>query len=409
MSKGCVKVGENKKIVLDTNIFMESIDVLKKLTESYKVVVPLITLEELDNLKDSHSDTRTHKARIAIKYLNNNYNDFIFDDKEYEGKPDNQIISVAEDHNCTLATNDICVKVKSKIKNIEVLSFLGNEQDYKGYRILYINTNEDEDNKLLAKIYQHPEDNILDLYINEYLIIKDESILLKDKNDYKTIDILRWDGEIYTKLKYPPKRLITPLNDLQACALDLLGNKDIPIRIIAGGFGSGKSLMATIMGVEAVERKGDYSKLVLVRNNDTQAGKEVGFLPGDMEDKTGLLFKSMYQHFPQKEYQAEKMKMEGKLECHIPYYMKGLSISGYMIFDESEDATLKDIKMVGSRLEKDSCINFCGDWKQTGGKYLSDNGMIQLIEQTKDEPLVGVVVLNEDVRSSASKIFADLV
>ena len=402
---------EKNKIVLDTNIFMESIDVLKKLTEEYQVVVPLITLEELDNLKDSKNDIRTHKARIAIKYLNNNYNEFIFDVEEYEGKPDNQIVAVAEYHNCAMATNDICVKVKCKIKDIEVLSFLGNEQDYKGYRILEIDTNENDDNELLAKIYQHPEENVLDLYVNEYLIIRDKAmpIFNDDEIAYKTIDMLRWDGNSYIKLKYPSKKIITPLNDLQACALDLLGNKDIPIRVIAGSFGSGKSMLTTVMGVNAVEEKGIYSKLVLVRNNDTQSGKEIGHLPGTIEDKTDLLFKTLTQHFPQKEYQAEKMKSEGRLEQHIPYFMKGLSISGYMIFDEAEDASLKDIRMIGSRLEEDSCVNFCGDWKQTGGKYLSDNGMIQLIEQTKEEPLVGVIILDEDVRSSASKVFANLI
>lgn len=405
---------DKQKIVVDTNIFMESIDVLKKLTEDYSVVVPLITLEELDNLKDSRNDSRTHKARIAIKYLNANYDDFIFDNKEYEGKPDNQIISVAEHYKSALATNDICVKVKSKIKNIEVLSFLGNEQEYKGYRMLEINTNENNDNELLARLYQYPCENILDLYINEYLIIKDKANPIFDedydcKMDYKTLDILRWDGQEYVKLKYPPKKVIIPLNDLQRCAVDLLGNKDIPIRVIAGTFGSGKTLLTTAMGVHAVEEKGHYSKLVLVRNNDAQSGKDVGALPGTLEDKTDILFKTITQHFPQGEYQAHKMMNEGRMECHIPYFMKGLSINGYMIVDEAEDLTLKDIKMVGSRIEKDGCINFAGDWKQTGGKYLSDNGMIQLIDQTKNNPLVGVIVLDEDVRSDASKVFADLI
>lgn len=407
-------MGEKKNIVIDTNIFMESIDVLKKLTEEYNAIVPMATLEELDNLKDSKSDMRKHKARIAIKYLNANYNDFIFDNKEYEGKPDNQIISVAEYYKCSMATNDICVKVKCKTKKIEVLSFIGNEQEYKGYRVLEINTGESEDNELLARLYQHNDENILDLHINEYLIIRDKANPVFDndydnKIAYKTIDIMRWDGNNYVKLKLPPKKVIAPLNDLQSCALDLLNNKDIKIRVLAGNFGSGKTLMATTMGVYTVEEKGYYSKLVLVRNNDTQSGKDVGYLPGDLNEKVGLLFQTMYQHFPQKEFHAEKMKSEGKLECHVPYFMKGLSISGYMIVDEAEDLTLKDIRMVGSRIEEESCINFCGDWKQTGGKYMSDNGMIQLIDQTKDNPLVGVVVLDRDVRSCASKVFADLV
>lgn len=408
-------MGDKENIVVDTNVFMESIDILKKIVEDYNVIVPMMVLEELDNLKDSHNDVRTHKARIAIKYINENFDKFIFDNKEYEGKPDNQIISVAEDYKCALASNDICVKVKCKTKGIEVLSFLGNEQDYKGYRILEIDTNKDEDNELLARLYQHPEENILDLLINEYLIIRDKANPIWDSDEfnykvgYKTIDIMRWDGNIYAKLKLPPKKIITPLNDLQICALDLLGNKDIPIRVIAGVFGSGKTMLTTAMGLYAVENKGWYPKLVLVRNNDTSDFKDVGALPGTLEDKTGLLFKTMTQHFPQGEYQAEKMLQEGRLECHIPYFMKGLSINGYIIVDESEDLTLKGIKMIGSRLEQDGCINFCGDWKQTSGKYLSDNGMVQLIEQAKGNPLFGTIVLDRDVRSEASKIFADLI
>lgn len=406
-------MGDKKKVVVDTNIFMESIDVVKNLLVEYEVIVPLITLEELDNLKDSYNDTRTHKARRAIKFINSNFDSFTFDNIEYEGKPDNQIIAVAEAYNCALATNDVCVKVKCRTRGIEVLSFLGNNQEYKGYRILEVDTNEDEDNELLASLYQHPEENILDLYINEYLIIRDKANPVFEgdydyKIGYKTIDTMKWDGKSLMQLKHPPKRVITPLNDLQSCALDLLGNKDIPIKIIAGVFGSGKTRLAASMGLYAVEEKGYFSKLVLVRNNDTQSGKDVGALPGSLEDKTGLLFKTITQHFSQGEYQAEKMKMEGKLECHIPYFMKGLSISGFMIFDEAEDATLKDIKMIGSRIEKDGCVCFVGDWKQTSGKYFSDNGLVQLIEQTKGNPLVGIIVLDEDVRSDASKIFADL-
>lgn len=407
-------MGEKRKVVVDTNIFMESIDVVKNLLEKYEVIIPLITLEELDNLKDSHNDTRTHKAIHAIKFINANFDSFTFDVNEYEGKPDNQIISVAEKYDCALATNDVCVKVKCRTRGIEVLSFLGNNQEYKGYRVLEIDTNENEDNELLASLYQHPEKNTLELLINQYLIIRDKANPIYEgdydyKIGYQTLDIMKWNGFNMVQLKHPPKRIIAPLNDLQRCALDLLGDKEIPIKIIAGVFGSGKTKLAATMGLYQVEEKGYYPKMVLVRNNDTNSGKDPGALPGTIEDKTNLLFKTITQHFPQGEYQVEKMKMEGKLECHIPYFMKGLSVSGFMIFDEAEDATLKDIKMIGSRIEKDGCVCFVGDWKQTGGKYFSDNGMVQLIDQTKGNPLVGTIVLDEDVRSDASKIFADLI
>ena len=406
-------MANKQNAVIDTNIFMESVDVLIKLIDEYNVIVPLVVLEELDNLKDSHNDIRTHKARHAIKFINTKFDNFTFDEVEREGKPDNQIIQSAVDNNAILVTNDVCVKVKCKSKNIETIGFIGNIQDFKGYTILELDTGDEEDNKILSKLYEKPEENTFGLHINEYIIIRDKANPIFDENNknigYKTMDIMRWNGVSYVKLTHPPKKVIKPLNDLQTCALDLLNNKDIPIKIIAGCHGSGKTLLATSIGLHMVEDKGNYSKLVLVRNNDMCDFKDIGALPGTLEDKTGLLFKTMTQHFPQGEYQAEKMEMEGKLEYHIPYYMKGLSISGFMIFDEAEDSSLKQIKQIGSRIEKDGCICVVGDWKQTSGKYLADNGMVQLIEQTKDESLVGVIVLDLDVRSEASRVFAELI
>ena len=391
---------------------MESIDVAKKLIDEYNVIIPTIVLEELDNLKDNKSDTRSQKARHAIKLINSEYDNVSFDIIERDGKPDNQIVQSAIDNHAILATNDICVKVKGLNSGLDVKTFIGNTQEYKGYTVLEIDTTNPEDNELMARIYGNEDGNILNLYINEYLIIRDTSNEELDEKvgefKPKTIDILKWNGSIYTRLVYPPKKVIKPLNDLQACALDLLFNKDIPIKIIAGLHGSGKTYLATTMGVHFVEEKGDYSKLILVRNTDTQdKDGAIGFLPGSLEDKTSLFFQTITQYLPMGEYQARRMESEGKLEYHIPYYMRGLSLSGFMIFDEAQQSTLSDIKKIGTRLE-DGCICLTGDWKQASGRHLRDNGMTQLIEQTKEEPLVGVIVLDLDVRSDASLVFANL-
>ena len=53
-------------------------------------------------------------------------------------------------------------------------------------------------------------------------------------------------------------------------------------------------------------------------------------------------------------------------------------------------------------------IVFTGDYKQAESKYKNDNGIVNFIKNAKGNPLVGIVVLEEDVRSEASKVFADL-
>ncbi|WP_214607216.1 hypothetical protein, partial [Mycobacterium tuberculosis] len=119
---------------------------------------------------------------------------------------------------------------------------------YKGYKVVTLSPNE------MSHLYSHTKDNPFDLRINEYLIIKDETRPLLDgegdgKDEYQTVDILRWDGNDLVQLRQPPKKVVKAENDLQRCAIDLLYNKQIPIKVIAGTYGSGKSFLATKMGL----------------------------------------------------------------------------------------------------------------------------------------------------------------
>ena len=391
---------EKKKVVVDTSALMEEPEYFESVIKDYNIILPITVLEELDNLKTNKIFEKQVRAKKAIKFIEVYFDEIQFDTNEYKDseKNDNKILLSAIKNEASIMTNDICLKVKSKIVNVEVIEIYRNGK-YKGYSVMNLDLDNEEDGKILADIYEKRKIEEVSLHINEYLIIR-------DIND-KTIDIFRWDGEYLKDLKLPNKKVVSPKNDLQMCALDLLMAEEVPIKIVAGVYGSGKTMLSTLVGLNLVE-KGHYSKLVLVRSTDTQESGDIGFLPGTFEDKTNILFQTMIQHFPQGEFQAEKMKNAGLLEMHIPYFMKGLSISGFMLVDESEDLTLSDLRKIGARIEEDSAIVFAGDWKQANGRYKSDSGMVKLINQTKDEPLVGVIVLDSDVRSMASKIFVDL-
>ncbi len=410
-------MGDKQKLLLDTNVFMEDLETVEELMQEYKICIPYVVLQELDSHKSNYRDyTRSYKGRSAIRFIDNNYNEFIF--IETQSSPDihndDLILKIAKDNSCAIATYDICMKVKARAIGVDLVELNNEKDEYKGYRIVEINTDDDSDNHWLAGIYEEPQQNPCSLLTNEYLIIRDKANPIWDSDDfnhkvgYKTIDIFRWDGYELIGLKLPPKRIVKPMNDLQTCALDLLMDRDVPIKIIAGNYGSGKSYISTLVGTYLVNERERYPKMVIVRNNDLVDGKDPGALPGSLEEKVAPLFKPITQHFPGGEYQVEEMKKFEKLETHITYYIKGLSINGYMLVDEAGDLTTKNLKAIGSRLEEDGCIVFCGDWEQSSGKYRNDNGLLQLINKTKDNPLVGVVVLDEDVRSDASKIFADL-
>lgn len=404
-----------QKVMFDTNVLMDNPDVIQEyIDKNYLIHIPIVVIEELDYLKRSDGE-RGYKARRAIKSIESNLSEIEILILELGGDSSNDdlIIRYAKASKCVLVTSDLNMLIKAKGYGVDSKKYiLSEDRNYKGYRFLNIGSDNLFENEIYSLIQSGVYNDELNMFLNEYLIIKDQNFPIYDKIDgmilgYKTSAILRWNGSELLKLKLPPEKVIEPLNDLQKCTLDLLYNKDIPIKIVAGCYGSGKTLSAVRVGVHHVE-KGNYSKLVLLRNNDTDSGKSPGHLPGTLEDKTNILFRTMTQHFPMKEAHSDKMERDGLLEKHITYFIKGLSIGGYIIMDEAEDCTIKDIKMIGSRMEKDSCLVLCGDWKQSEGRYKNDNGLIHLLNQTKNDPLVGACVMNLDVRSEASKVFAEL-
>ncbi len=453
-SKTNSKTNNKQYHVLDTNVLMFNPDVID---EYENPAILIVTIEELDHLKCKEGE-RGYRARRAIRKIESkscgskNYGSKNHESKNYESKtdiyiepnndynlsefpngwqttPDNEIIVFAKRIGGKLITSDLNMLVKAKSLGLDVEKYAADSDgaSYKGYVEIEIDTTQEEDNRLLSSFYESPEQNKFDVCVNGYVILKDiskpkyydighikadqycENGNIKECNvkGYTTIDILRWDGSKFVELKYPPRKVINPLNDLQRCAVDLINNDDIPIKIIAGTYGSGKTMLSTAIGAYKVLEKSLYEKLVLVRNNDSSSGKDPGALPGELENKVGMLFQTMIQHLPGKDQTADNMRRFGQLEEYITYFIKGLSISGFMIVDEAEDLTLKEIKRIGSRIEK-GCIVFCGDWKQAEGRYQSDNGLSYLIDNTKDNPLVGACVLDIDVRSDASKVFADL-
>lgn len=389
------------KYVVDTNLLINLPETLKQ----FDIVITAMVLRELDKHKGSSNSDLAYKARRATRFIKEHENAIDFDHKDYrvsfssEHDPmyvDNQIIQCCLDNEYALLTNDMLLRLKAKSFNIHVLSI---EEDapeiYKGYKEISLGKEE------MAYLYENTTKNVYNLLPNQYLVIRD--------SEGTTVDIQRWTGEKLVDLKIPAKKHVNPLNSLQKCAIDLLNNKSIPIKIVAGTYGSGKTLLTVKMALWHIYEKGNYNKLMMVRN-PVGSGEEVGFLPGDKMEKIYDFFKPVIQHLDGGEFQAQQMIQREELIAEIPFYMKGLSLdNGYFIIvDEAEDLDVKTLKLIGTRVGKDSCIVFSGDYEQAENKYLRNNGLLKMINTLKGNPLVGVVVLDTDVRSEASRVFAEL-
>ena len=419
-----------KYIFLDTSSLMQSPEGVDNLLEREKAIalVCSVVLDELDKHKDFGDGERNYKARQAFKLINKlEEEDRILIAIQENATlpsnfdmrvPDNKILACLKAMKDTLKNVDIelltydnGMKAKAKLLGIPTITMQeeDEEENYKGYIEIY-GTEEEIDQQL----YDLMQANTLK--VNQYVIIHEKSF---DSDEYELF-ASRWNGKDFEEVMMPKKKYpIQPLNGPQLCAIDLMNRKDIPIKIICGGYGAGKTMIAVKCAEELVENY-QYNKLMLVRNPVPADDIDIGALPGSKHDKVGSYFKSMTQYLkdysngidvdafdPTNEMAAKQRGYE--LIMEIPSFMKGMSVlDTIMIVDECEDLSLKQVKMLGTRVGKNSCVVFTGDYHQAEKKYKVDSGMSKMIEQFKGNPLVGIVVLEEDVRSSTSKLFANL-
>lgn len=409
--------------LIDTSVLLDASYILDKLDG--KIIISPYVIEELDSgyIRRDYGD----KVNKVLSKLLDNQDRYIVDihdgqvtkvcvgmDKDKLG---NKIIAYGLKKNLVFVTCDLVRALKARGQGLETEIIGGSiNTQHKGVKEIYLDLTKGRDRELLERHMSDVQSNLFGLHMNEYLIIYDRSN--KQVNDRgelvhgKLDKIGKWtkDGFRYLKRskEEDKRKRIEALNDLQLCALDLLYDDSVPIKIIAGNFGSGKTYLSLNSALDMVTHK-KFDKLICVRNpiGDTDS-EDIGFLPGDKGEKIEGFYKCITNNIS-KDYNITFLKEKGKISYEIPYYMKGMSIEDtFILVEEAEDLTLKTLKLIGSRVSKGSVVCFSGDYQQTESRYLSNNGLLQLISRTVDECLVGCVVLSEDVRSSASKVFANL-
>ena len=392
----------------DTNALLELMDDV--LVEPF--VISSVTLEELENIKTSKTKTEEirYKARKVAHLLDENrdkyqiviHNDDTFEilmNSSVEVTNDSKICACAKyfskDNDIIFVTNDICCGVIAEnIFGLKVEKAKNsNSSIYKGYKLLRGNSSEIND-KLSDETY-------LDSFVtNEYIVIENT-----DTNEQSE---MRFDGQKFVSLKLPPSKYIKAKNSLQRCALDMLNNPNISICAVLGGYGSGKSFLSMQMALYAVKEKGWQSKIVGIREPIGE-GAEIGFLKGDFEEKTDNFFLPLVQQLDGGEFELENLKRQGILESTIPFFLKGQTFPNtVLLVDEAEDLSDKQIRLVGTRVGENSKIILDGDYKQAISNNGNTNPLVRMCNELKGNDKFACIYLDEDVRSSTSKLFAQL-
>ena len=377
-----------------------------------KVYICGYVLKELDKHKVSISEDKKFQARRAGRDIEANIHkiEYVINEGIYDLPPsfekenmDNKIISIfnqvyESDDDVIGLSNDLLFRQKCKMLKLPCEKFGDSFSNsiYKGYQRLSGNT--DFVNNFFSDI---------DNEVNEYQFVINEYLIMHN-TDTKQVSEHRFNGKRFVALKLPDSNVIKGKNGLQRCALDLLGNKSIPIVAINGTVGSGKTFLCVRMALHQVIDKGDFGKVLAVREAIGE-GKEVGFLKGTFEEKTEMFFKPIVHSLEGGESELSSLVSQGVLESNIPFYLKGTTYDDTVIVcDESEDLSKKQLKLVGTRLGENSKIYLAGDYRQSSVDSSERNALVSMCNELKGTKEFGCVYLEKDVRSTASSIFSEL-
>ena len=441
---------QRKTFIIDTSVLLYDKCAIHSFAKN-DTIIPLIVLEELDRFKDKKG-VIGENARYVNRYLDdlrtkgNLHSGIEIDNGQkikvaisgFDSVPvgldplsvDNQIISLAMKidgvlkNKVILVTKDINFRVKCDSLGITAEDYhkdkvvLEESEFYKGYIDIEVESNdvidklyEDDNKKESEKIVDLVKEKIGRLpYENEFLSIK------CGKQSFLGCYYSKSIQKLYQAEDLPGIGFlgIKDRNREQLFALNLLFSEDVPLISITGLAGSGKTFLTLMAGIAGLQ-EGKYKRIVITRNVQP-VGRDIGFLPGDMNEKMLPWISPIMDNFRQgmkdKDLTYFKaMRDKGQIEIAPLAFMRGRTFSDtFFIIDEAQNATIHELKTVITRIGENSKIVLLGDIDQIDTPYIDSlsNGLTIVAEKFKNEHIAGHVQLKKGERSYLSAVAAKI-
>jgi PhoH-like ATPase len=492
-----------KTFVLDTNVLLHDPQSIYKFQEN-NLAIPVEVLEELDAIKGEQSTERGRNARRVHRILqellpdsrsmhegvelpNGGTLSIIINPYLMEGgrtspamerlkailpdltKKDNRIIAAALfvqeqfPPPTILVTKDVNVQLKARAVGLESEDYLNDKvpenTEEASYRELQLNLYE------LQRFASEGEFDLGDeaskpLYLNEYVLLRSD--------EGKTMPARYYGEGMVRRLKLPdyvkaPSGIpIRARNLEQQFFLDALLDDSIHMLTCFGKAGTGKTLLSIAAALH--QTHDDQSKYdgVSISRPVIALGKDIGFLPGTLEEKMKPWLQPYYDALevlipskPQKEPQFaakkvskkkhkkhddrffasmnaaqpahvsqssghsstpvakpyERLLKSGLVEIEALAFIRGRSIARrFFILDEAQQLTPHEVKTVITRISEGSKIVLIGDPAQIDNPYVDSrsNGLVYCHNRMKGQSVAAHVKLTKGERSRLAELAADL-
>ena len=406
-------MGTKKNFVLDTNVILHDYNCLKNFQEN-DIYLPLVVLEELDKFKKGNEQINFN-AREFVRELDVLTSDELFSEgvklgeglgrlfvvtsnvpatKVWESfpirKPDHLILAATEyltakypKMKSILVTKDVNLRMKAR--SIGLLC-----EDYITDKVVNVDVFEKSneifenvDPALIDRIYSSKEGLDLSEFDFKDLIHPNECFVLKsDRNSVLA--------------RYNPFTLVA----------------------LTGKAGTGKTLLAL---AAALGKLTDYKQILLARPVVALSNKDIGFLPGDAQEKVAPYMQPLFDNLNVIKRQfatnstevkrIEDMQKSEQLVIEALAFIRGRSLSEmYCIIDEAQNLTPNEIKTIITRAGEGTKMVFTGDIQQIDQPYLDSqsNGLVYMIDRMKDQNIFAHVNLLKGERSELSELASNL-
>ena len=449
--------------VLDTNVLMHDPGALFRFQE-HDIYIPMVVLEELDAAKKGLSEL-SRNVRQVSRFLDEIIADAdtekislglqLADVHHHNGGPrpigclylqtqlitnqlpdylpgkntDNSILATtlslkekSPDTIVTLVSKDINLRIKARVLGIHTEDYY-NDKVLDDADLLYTGINRLEDN-----FWQFDSNNVTSWQKNKYSYYKFDHPPVEDCFPYQCL-YTNGDGKEFEAIVESTSSEETVLrvatnyrsghnsvwgiharNPEQNFALNLLMDPDVDLVTLLGAAGTGKTLLALAAGLLQTLEMKHYREIIITRVT-VPVGEDIGFLPGTEEEKMapwmGALLDNLEvltNHEENSEFAraATADIINKRIKIRSLNFMRGRTfLNRYIIVDEAQNLTSKQMKTLISRVGPESKMICLGNIAQIDTPYLTEttSGLTYVVDRSKTWSHSGHVTLRRGERS----------
>lgn len=440
-----------KAFVLDTNVLLHDPSAIFRFKDN-DVILPITVIEELDRFKKQPEMTGRNARQVSrsldiLRQQGHLTEGVVLEqggtllvalcrpellhqlpEELANGNGDNAILAVAlgfqQQCQCpvVLISKDTNLRIKANALGLNAEDYETDKVDIEG---LYTGTTElFVEASVLDDLFKQGTITL------EQPLFPNEAVTLIDTANPAHTALAMADGtgqQIVPLAKIPRSGIshIQARNREQQFALELLMRDSVLLVTLVGKAGTGKTLLAIAAGLHKVSSEEHYSRLLISRPV-VPMGKDIGYLPGDIEEKLTPWMQPLYDNFDLifgthaheaddkrgawRRGHEELMEM-GLLQIEPLTYIRGRTIpQQFLIVDEAQNLTPHEVKTILTRAGEGTKVVLTGDPDQIDNPYVdaASNGLAYVVERFKEEPLAGHITLQKGERSLLAERAATL-